>query len=101
MSTEEIIIFASLVAFAVLCVLAFLTWTVSLVCICTQNSVSPSKAVREEHYTDGKSLAVGSVVVDSEENCFDDRPSLFTPTTNYEGYLSIHTAWSQGRSSIE
>lgn len=101
MTTEEIIIFAALVAFSVLCVLAFLTWTISLVCICTQKNVNLPKAADREP---GVEILMGSsVLTEGVKSCIDidERPSLLTPTTNYEGYLSIHTAWAQGRSSVE
>lgn len=98
MSTQEIIIFAALVAFSVLCIFAFLTWIISLVCICTQKNVNFPKVADKE-----KNVYTRSATTKSDGNCVvvDERPSLFTPSTNYEGYLSIHTAWSQGRSAIE
>lgn len=100
MTTDEIITFAALVAFSVLCVLAFLTWTISLVCICTQKNVNLPKVADKERNVE---IFTGSPLLESDRNCVvvDERPSLFTPTTNYEGYLSIHTAWSQGRSSMD
>lgn len=100
MSTEEIIIFAALVAFSVLCVLAFFTWVISLVCICTQKNVNNPKVTERNIEVPASPALMGG-----DKNCIDididDRPSLFTPSTNYEGYLSIHTAWAQGQSSID
>ncbi len=107
MSTDEIIFFAVLVTFSVLCVLAFLTWTISLVCICIQtNVVNTPKSIATTDKERTVEIVTDRALIKSDKNCIDDddvdeRPSLFTPTTNYEGYLSIHTAWAQGRSSIE
>lgn len=99
MSTDEIIIFAALVTFSVLCVLGFLTWTISLVCICTQKNVNLPRVADKDQRKVGI-LSENAIIMEDDENGFEERPSLFTPTTNYEGYLSIHTAWAQGRSSI-
>lgn len=100
-TTQDIIIYAALIAFSVLCVFAFLTWLISLVCICTQKNVKLPKVANKERNVE---VYTGAALTESNGNCVDvvdERPSLFTPSTSYEGYLSIHTAWSQGRSSVD
>lgn len=71
--------FILMVAVCVLCLLAVLTWIFSLLRICMQRTVNSPAGCQEEGH-------------------FIQHPSLFTPSENYEGYLSIQTAWSQGRS---
>lgn len=82
-----------MVVVCVVCFVAFLAWIFSLLRICMQRKENVHKTA------DQKEENVELALAKNDRNC-TERPSLFTPTTNYEGNLSIHTAWSQGRSSV-
>lgn len=83
MTTEEIIIFAALVAFSVLCFVAFLIWIISLICICAQKNVNGPKVADKERHV---GVSTGSPLRESNKDSvdIDGRPRTF-----YEVYTTL------------
>lgn len=102
MSTEEIIIYAALIAFSILCVFAFLTWIISLVCICTQKNVN-FPTVAEKAPNDEVSTRSALIDIDKHYVDVNEQTNFYTPSTHnpHLFYLSVHTAWTHGRSTMD
>lgn len=85
----------------VLFLLAFVAWILSLIYRrCMKSKTDYPKVTNQGENVD---FPAKFARVKSERNCIEisEQPSLFTPSINYGGHLSIHSAWAHGRASLD